>query len=132
MERLCLECNEPIKGRIDKKFCSDMCRNAYNNRQNSDVTNYMRTVNNILRKNRRILSEFVEHGKGKANIHKTKMDEKGFNFKHITHIYTTKKGDRYYFCYEYGYLPLERDYFFVVKWNDSVKPEKSTYKNPIT
>ena len=30
-KRNCLECKDPVKGRIDKKFCSDYCRNAYNN-----------------------------------------------------------------------------------------------------
>ncbi|MBI4931116.1 MAG: DUF2116 family Zn-ribbon domain-containing protein [Bacteroidetes bacterium] len=121
MAKECLECGEPIKGRIDKKFCSDLCRNAYNNKQNSDTTNYMRSVNTILRKNRRILLEKVEQGKGKANVHKEKLHEKGFSFKHITHTYKTKKGDTYYFCYEYGYLPLEKDYFFLVKWDAEKK-----------
>ena len=77
MEKKCPECGAPIKGRIDKKFCSDLCRNAYNNKQNSDTTNYMRTVNNILRKNRRLLQEKVEKGNGKANVHKEKLQEKG-------------------------------------------------------
>ena len=50
-------------GRIDKKFCSDACRNAYNNKQNKDQTNLMRNINNKLRKNFKILSEqnFVEN-----------------------------------------------------------------------
>ncbi len=46
----CLECEEAIKGREDKKFCSDGCRNAYNNKINKDSTNFMRNVNNKLRK----------------------------------------------------------------------------------
>jgi predicted nucleic acid-binding Zn ribbon protein len=122
MEKKCPECGESIKGRTDKKFCSDLCRNAHNNKQNRDTTNYMRTVNNVLRKNRRILSEKVDKGGGKANVHRDKLSEKGFNFTHITHTYKTKKGDTYYFCYEYGYLPLERDFFFLVKWDDKKKP----------
>lgn len=126
----CLECKEPIKGRIDKKFCSDMCRNAFNNKQNSDTTNYMRTVNNILRKNRRILQEKVEKGKGKANIHHDKLAEAGFNFTHITHTYTTKKGATYNFCYEYGYLPLERDFYFLVKWDASTGSAGAADKKP--
>jgi len=39
-----------IVGREDKKFCSDSCRNAYNNKINKDSTNYMRNINNKLRK----------------------------------------------------------------------------------
>ena len=55
MERNCLECGRSLIGRSDKKFCSDDCRTNHNNKQNSDQTNYIRRVNNILRKSRRIL-----------------------------------------------------------------------------
>ena len=34
MDKLCLECGDKLFGRIDKKFCSDACRNAYNNKIN--------------------------------------------------------------------------------------------------
>ena len=27
--KLCLTCNKPVKGRTDKKFCDDYCRNNY-------------------------------------------------------------------------------------------------------
>lgn len=47
----CLECGETILGRSDKKFCNDACRNAYNNRVNSDYTNLMRMIHNRLRNN---------------------------------------------------------------------------------
>lgn len=49
-EKVCLECGEKIKGRADKKFCSDQCRVAYNNKLNRDETNYMNNVVNLLRK----------------------------------------------------------------------------------
>jgi vacuolar-type H+-ATPase subunit B/Vma2 len=55
MQRSCPECGEKIVGRIDKKFCSDGCRNAYNNRVNKDSKNLIRNINNRLRKNWRIL-----------------------------------------------------------------------------
>ncbi|HRZ33187.1 MAG TPA: DUF2116 family Zn-ribbon domain-containing protein, partial [Flavobacterium sp.] len=42
----CLECGEKIIGREDKKFCSDGCRNSYNNKINKDSTNLMRNINN--------------------------------------------------------------------------------------
>jgi len=111
-KRKCLECKEIIIGRSDKKFCSDQCRNLFNNRQNSDPTNLVRNINNILRKNRRILQEL--NPKDKAKCHKDKMLEKGFNFSYFTSIYTTKKGATYFFCYEYGYLQLEDNFYFLV------------------
>jgi hypothetical protein len=119
MSKECLECEEPIKGRIDKKFCSDLCRNAYNNKINSDTTNYVRNVNSILRKNRRILEGLIPEQTAKST--KVKLLDKGFNFGYYTNIYTTQKGVNYYFCYEYGYLPLENEYYFLVKRKENGK-----------
>ena len=78
MNKVCLECGEKIVGREDKKFCSDGCRNAYNNKINKDSTNYMRNINNKLRKNYRILSDLNAEGKSKTT--KTKLLSKGFDF----------------------------------------------------
>ncbi|MBN2521295.1 MAG: hypothetical protein JXB17_12355, partial [Bacteroidales bacterium] len=61
-KKLCTECGEPIHGRSDKKFCCDQCRNIFNNRLNSNLNNYMRNINNVLRKNRRILAELNPNG----------------------------------------------------------------------
>lgn len=113
MEKQCPECGEPIKGRVDKKFCSDLCRNSYNNRSNSNTNNFMRNINNILRRNRRIMEELNPDGKTK--VPKEKLTSKGFNFSYFTNVYLTKTGNQYFFCYEYGYLPLEGDYYALVK-----------------
>lgn len=113
MPRTCLECHEKIVGREDKKFCSDGCRNAYNNKLNKDSNNYMRNVNNKLRKNYRILSEL--NGDGKSKTTRTKMLSKGFDFEYLTSILNTKNGNTYYFVYEQGYLSLENDYYMLVK-----------------
>lgn len=112
MEKRCLDCGEPIKGRSDKKFCSDSCRNNYNNKEKSDSTNYMRNVNNILRKNRKVLYELIPNNKSK--VHKSKVAAKGYNFNYHTNTYTTKKGVTYYFCYDYGFFPIENDYLVLV------------------
>lgn len=112
-QNTCLECNEPMVGRSDKKFCSDYCRNAYNNRQNSDSNNLVRNINNTLRKNRRILEKLNPNEKTKTS--RDTMLSLGFNFNYHTHLYTTKTGSSYLFCYEYGYLMLENDEVLIVK-----------------
>jgi hypothetical protein len=112
MAKTCLDCGEPIVGRADKKFCSDQCRNNYNNHLNSESIALVRTVNNILRKNRRILSELIPSEK--TTVHKEKLSNLGFNFSYITHLYTTQKGSTYRFVYEYGYLPLDNDFYMLV------------------
>lgn len=112
-KRACPECGEPIKGRADKKFCSDLCRNSYNNKLNADTTNYVRNVNNILRRNRRIMEEL--NPQGKISVPKSKLSAKGFDFGFFTNTYKNKDGEMYYFCYEYGYLPIKNDYYLLVK-----------------
>ncbi|MEM1322771.1 MAG: hypothetical protein AAGG75_21070 [Bacteroidota bacterium] len=112
MKKKCQECQEEFIGRADKRFCSDQCRSAYNNRLNSDANNFMRNINNILRKNRRILAELNPHGKSK--VHRDKLLERGFKFSYFTNIYTTKAGKNYHFCYEQGYLELDNNFYALV------------------
>ncbi|MCB9426720.1 MAG: hypothetical protein H6584_06790 [Flavobacteriales bacterium] len=112
MERQCPECGDSIVGRIDKKFCSDQCRASHNNKQNVDSRKYVREVNTILKKNRRILSDL--NTTGKTKVHREQLVVKGFNFQYLTNTYTTQKGVVYYFCYEHGYLPVDDDYFYLV------------------
>jgi hypothetical protein len=111
----CLTCNKPLKGRTDKKFCDDYCRNGYNNQLKAGYNNYVRNINNALRKNRRILEALLPANEEMAKANKDKLLHKEFQFKYITHTYTNKKGNTYFFCYEYGYLPLENDWFLIVR-----------------
>ena len=111
-EKTCQNCGTTIYGRVDKKFCSDGCRNAFNNEQNRDANNFIRRVNHTLRKNRRILETLNPDGKMK--VHKEKLRALGFDFNFYTSTYTTKIGTVYYFCYEHGYLPLENDFYALV------------------
>jgi hypothetical protein len=111
-ERVCLECGEKITGRVDKKFCSDLCRIGYNNKLNSDENNFVRNVNNILRKNRRILMDL--NPAGKTQVARNKLNDRGFDFGYFTNTYTTKEGAQYKFCYDHGYLEVDRDRFLLV------------------
>lgn len=116
--KTCLFCKKPVKGRSDKKFCDDYCRAAYNNELKSATNNYIRNVNNALGKNRRILESLLPEGEATAKASRDKMIEKGFQFKYHTHIYNTKTDKTYFYCYEYGYLPLENNWFLIVKRNE--------------
>lgn len=118
-KRLCKYCKTPIRGRSDKRFCSDYCRNMYHNENNRDISNYMRRVNNILRKNRRILAEFNPNGKSK--IKQSQLMEAGYNFAYHTNVYSTKKGGTYYFCYDQGYIELEEGWLALVEKQEYVK-----------
>jgi hypothetical protein len=112
--RQCLQCQKPLRGRIDKKFCDDNCRNVFNNTIKAVPYNLVRNVNNQLAKNRRLLEEVIPAGEEMGKTTRDKMISKGFSFKYLTHTYTNKKGNVYFFCYDYGYLPLEGDWLLVV------------------
>jgi predicted nucleic acid-binding Zn-ribbon protein len=73
----CPECGRSIFGRVDKKYCSDACRNSANNRLNADSNNFVRNVNNILRKNRRILLDL--NSTGETTIKLIELFKKGFD-----------------------------------------------------
>ncbi len=113
-EKTCLACNKKLSGRADKKFCNDYCRNSYNNEMKSANSPIVRNINNALIKNRRIL-EGLLGGDETIKKPKEKFLSQGFQFKYTTHTYTNKKGNTYFFCYEYGYLPLDNDWYLVVR-----------------
>ncbi len=113
MERLCPECGEKIIGRSDKKFCSDACRNSFNNALNKDSKNLVRNINNRLRKNYRILESL--NSKDKTKVRKETLLKQGFNFVYFTSEYVTKTGSVYKYVYDQGYLPLDNDWFLLVK-----------------
>ena len=112
--KTCLACGKTLNGRADKKFCNDYCRNAYNNQLKSANSPFVRNINNTLIKNRRILEAMLGEEK-MIKQPKEKFLNQGFNFKYITHQYINQKGNVYFFCYEYGYLPLEHDLYLIVK-----------------
>ncbi|HRH61306.1 MAG TPA: hypothetical protein PL045_12085, partial [Chitinophagaceae bacterium] len=86
----------------------------YNNSLKQDDSAYMRSVMQTLKKNRRILQELLDD-KDMIKQPKNKLQHKGFQFSYHTHQYTNQKGNIYYFCFEYGYLPLEGDWILIVK-----------------
>ena len=109
----CLECGDSFKGRIDKKYCSDYCRNTYNNKVNKEAKNLIRNTNNRLRKNYKVLTELNNSGKTKAS--RSKLIGRNFDFNFFTSIYTTKTGNVYYYVYDQGYLELENELYLLIK-----------------
>ncbi len=117
-KRFCQHCGQPIQGRPDKKFCDDACRNTFNNQQNAVTTNFIRNVNHALKRNRNILSELLPEGEKMAKTTRDKLNLEGFNFRYFTHIFQNQKGNVYHYCYDFGYLALENDWFLIVRGKD--------------
>lgn len=115
--RSCLTCGKTLRGRADKKFCDDYCRNNYNNQLKAKNVNsgIVRNINNALLKNRKVLESILPTEEETAKANKEKLIGLGFQFKYLTHTYTTKTGKQYSYCYDHGYLPLDNDWFLVVR-----------------
>ena len=119
MAKTCLECGDSIVGRVDKKFCGDHCRSAYNNRLNSDQSNLVRGVNRILRRNRRILESF--NPREKTTVKKEELLFEGFRFRYFTNEHVTRSGKVYRFCYDHGYLDLDDNRVALIRKKDSAE-----------
>ncbi len=113
--KVCLQCNIPIRGRSDKKFCDDYCRNAYNNGTKRDANNSIRNITNALRKNRNILESLLKKEDDTGKAPRERLLNAGYIFKYHTHTYTNKNGDTYIYCFDLGYLSLDNDWFLIVR-----------------
>ncbi len=113
MERVCLDCSNTLRGRTDKKFCDDQCRSNFNNRMKAGQQGCIGPINSILRKNHTVLSRICIGEKVRTS--KDKLLINGFNPDYHTHLLQTQNGNTYYFCYDYGFLFLNKDEILIVK-----------------
>ena len=75
LTKTCLICGRPLKGRSDKKFCNDYCRNSFNNTQKfrESHNDVVKLINNALARNRRILESLLPNGDELAKAKKEKL-----------------------------------------------------------
>ena len=116
--RYCKACEEELRGRKDKQYCSDYCRAQYYNQAHADALHFMRRVNQTIRRNRHILARLQPTARHR--IPRSRLLEAGLNFDYITNIYRTRTGKVYYFCYDYGYTELDGGYVAIVLRGDYV------------
>ncbi|MBI3139980.1 MAG: hypothetical protein HYZ15_15490 [Sphingobacteriales bacterium] len=116
-KRACQACGNTLRGRADKKFCNDYCRNHFNNelKAKRGYSPCIRNINTLLLRNRKILAEVLTETGETVKARRDKLLQLGFHFKYLTHHTTTRTGKIIYYCYDYGYRPLENDCFLIVK-----------------
>ncbi|PTX18206.1 hypothetical protein C8N40_1065 [Pontibacter mucosus] len=114
--RTCLQCGTPIVGRSDKRYCSDPCRHLSNNtlKQQNQGEKRIQQVNAALRRNRSILKQLSPQGK--TTLPRQYLELAGFDFRYLTQIYRTQKGNTYHLCYDYGYMLLPDEKVLIVNW----------------
>jgi hypothetical protein len=111
----CRQCSKNLRGRTDKKFCDDYCRNQFNNQLKAVPKNLVRNINHALTKNRRIMESIIAEGPALAKVTRENLLQEGFQFRFITHLNTHKAGTVYYCCYDYAYLLLEEEEVLIVQ-----------------
>lgn len=104
--KFCLSCSKELIGRTDKKFCDTQCRSTYHNTNRPIHEISIQKVNSALRKNRTLLAHFCPSGK--STVEKDVLLKLGYRFELFTHIFPFKSGT-YFFCYEFGYLPIKEN-----------------------
>lgn len=115
--RQCLVCESLLRGRSDKKFCNDYCRNQYNNERKTKLLCFpaLRVINNALLRNRKILRSLLPEGKQQVRTNGETLLTLGFQFRYITHFSRNRNGKTCYYCYDTGYLPIGNDRFLLVR-----------------
>jgi hypothetical protein len=108
---LCENCGRELKGRSDKRFCDDSCRNTFNHRKRIPDNDIMSPTINILKKNRGILFQLLEQEK--RTVLKETLFELGFNFKYCTD-HRTLEGVSYYFSFDVGYQKEKEGKYYLM------------------
>ena len=101
--------------RKDKKFCDDLCRTDFHNRQKEFDIKEIKKIDDALKKNRKILQKLL--GKEfELVIDKKKLEDAGYDFTYATHHVISKyKQNTFIFCFNYGYRFMEGEKCKVVK-----------------
>ena len=103
--RHCLDCNQELSGRSDKKFCSDQCRINFHNVLAQKTNKSIRKINKILLHNRKILRENIVNEQKQISM--AELTDQGFNFKYHTHQ-IREAGKITTFSYDFGFKSLNR------------------------
>jgi len=76
----------------------------------------MKKVDQVLKKNRRVLKRLFNPKNEKKLFEKEMMLKQGFEFDYHTHIIITKTySNEFTFCYDYGYRAVEKDRYQIIK-----------------
>ncbi|MAJ31809.1 MAG: hypothetical protein CMC18_04030 [Flavobacteriaceae bacterium] len=88
MIQFCVQCEQELRGRIDKRFCSDSCRTQYHNEANRTRNQRFNHFHRQLKRNYAILKTFVR--KGKSKVHLRELWLLGFDSTKVTGVKLAK------------------------------------------
>lgn len=99
----CMNCQKPLTGRRDKKFCDSQCKAEYHNQNKTFGELYISSSQSITRHNRRILKTLSPEGK--ATVRKEVLDQMGYDYRYFSGLFKTKS-NLYYLVYDYAFSPV--------------------------
>ncbi len=119
----CLFCGKELSGRAGKRFCDNQCRAHFHYQKNKDKeVSLFQQIDRQLKTNRRLLKE---HNKaGKTTLRKQRLLDLGFDPNFFTHYWKAQNGKVYFFCYEYGFMPVKEkniEKYVLVQWQEYMK-----------
>lgn len=125
-KRLCPICHTPIKGRVDKIYCSPTCKSAHQYEQRLAKDKFYLQVDKQLKTNRKILKKY--NRSGMTTLRRETLHQEGFDPNFFTHYWKNQKGDVYLFCYDFGFLKLKeknghqtKEKYLIVEWQEYMK-----------
>lgn len=116
---LCPHCNSEIIGRSDKRYCSAHCKSAYQYKKLKSEETLYYSIDKQLKTNRKLLKAYNKSGM--STIRKEKLLSEGFNPKYFTHYWKNNNGQIYLFCYDYGFLQINKnnkEKYLLITWQE--------------
>ena len=101
MIQFCVQCEQELRGRIDKRFCSDSCRTQYHNEANRTRNQRYNHVHRGLKKNYTILKTFAKTGKSKLQLRELIL--LGFEATKVTGVKLANSGKITFELYDLTY-----------------------------
>jgi len=98
---VCLECGDEIAyGRIDRKFCSDGCKNRYHNRKHHYTRMVRLRILGVLERNYAILDRILRLGFHSMSL--GDLAQMGYNKEYVTSYHKVGGHDEYR-CFDIKY-----------------------------
>jgi len=105
----CLDCGIHLSGRVDKKFCSSICRTSYHNSKNKSKrigTSYGKIAIQ-LRINRKILSELYKSGNHQVTL--KDLRKKKFAPELFTGLHKKTAQETIFHCFDFHFKINEKE-----------------------
>ena len=110
----CIQCGIEILGRSDKKFCSAVCKNNFNNKLRKLTIKETAIVDAYLHGNREILMHVMGSHK-KIQIDKLQLSKVRFKFEYHTGHYINKEAKTYWQVYDFAWMEFSDQKILIVR-----------------